>query len=811
MPSDDRTRPIDDARKKLLEEIKKRAEEAELRRLEEEERSPAESPARLRQQPPQPEFPVIPTPGPISPEPEESDSRLAKLREEFSRCIDVRDPESAARVLEECRTLNIDTSEITSMRLMLERLEEDLQQTFVPAPPPVEPEAPAPAAVDPQQFGDLLQQAEFNYQHERYAGAKEILDKILAVDPANPEGLNLLKSVNRAIELSERIASEDARSREALAAASSPPPQEKPKASETEVWGAPVKPLDTMGFDTLPEQEGLMPAPKASIGSRILPKLEGIGRILKPIALVVLVAVAAVAAYFLVRALSTTVVPTKTSVLILPAVSGAGDPSFVQLAEGFSDDVIRKLGMVSDIRIIAPASATAAAMSSWSPPQSARAVHAAFCLTWTLSRDSTLIHMQQALYDSSSPNPVWSKRYDIPSSGLMVQRSEILGDLLSAFGVRASEEEQVALHKIPTTNRDAFDAYLRGRAALRNPEAYPPGEAVRDLQHSVTLDSLFGEGYAMLGWARILASEKGDTTDGNLDQAVYCVQRAVALGFRNGEAFRTWGAIERHDGQFAKSAERFDEAVQIAPSDAEARRRLAVVQIIRGQLDQAMGSAQRALKDDPLNVESYELLGLLQEYSAIANNDNKDDFNAALATLRSGERYAKDPSEYASIYLAPISWYLQNADDAIVILTDYLARARDDYRSLYLLGRVQQAAGRPKQEWQDNLSRSKSALQEQLKKSPADPVLLSWLSLVDTRLGEFKEALAASTQALEHGAQNATVLYNTARMYALQRNAKEATAYVRKAVDRGYDLVALLDMDLFNLHGEPEYLKAAIR
>ncbi len=831
MPSDDRTRQTDDARQKLLQEIKRRAEEAELRRLEEEERSPLEPSARHRPQPPQPTTPPIPTPGIIPPVARESDARLSRLREEFSRMIDLRDPVAAAHALEECRSLNVDTSEITAMRIMLDRLEEELQQLAMPAaldpPPTAEPELPAPVepepsapvepeipvspAIDARQIADLLQQAEFNYQHERYAEAVEILENVLSADPNNPDAQNLRRAVARAIELSERIASEDARSRESLLSVPAPSKPGQPPVSDVEVWGSSVKPLDTMGFDTLPEQEGLMPAPKPSMGSRLIPRLAGIGRFLRPLALIVLVAVAAIGVYFLVRALSSTVVPTQTSLLILPAVSTGGDPAFAQITEGFSDDVVRKLGLVSDLRIVAPVSAAAAGMSSWSPPQAARAVKAGLCLAWNMSIDVSVIHIQQALYDSTSTNPIWSKKVDVPVGDLSVQRSEILGSLIAAVNVHTSEEEQVALHKIPTTRSDAYDAYLHGRAILRHPDAYPISAAVAEFEQAIALDSLFGEAYASLGWARVLALEHGDTTEVNTDKAVYCVQRAVALGFRNAEAFRTWGALERHDGQILKAGERFDEAVQIAPSDAEARRRLAQVQIMRGQLDAAIASAQRALKDDPLNVDSYTLLGLLQEYSAIANNENKDDFTAALATLRAGEKYAKDGSDYGSTYLAPLWWYLQNPDDAIAILSDNLARTRESYDGLYLLGRVQQAAGRPKQEWQNILSRSKATLQDHLKGSPSNPVLLSWLSLVDTRLGEFKEAVAASKRALEQGSQNPVVLYNTARMYALQRNGKSATEYLRRAADRDYDLVALLDMDLFNLHGEPEYLKSAIR
>lgn len=746
--------------------------------------------------------------------------------------------------------MNVDASEITAMRITLERLEEELQQEVLPPPEPgptvpeaeaasqpeqvqepepepepeqepvqepgqeaepTEVEVPSAAALDRREVVNLLEEAEFSYQHERYALAREKLEKILASDPENPDAQNLLRAVERAIALSEQIASEEARTREAMAA---PPPQAAPappQNSDVEVWGSPVKPLDTMGFDTLPDQQGPMAAPKPKTVSRVIPHLTGLGRVLKPVGLVLLVAVIVAGAYFLLRAITSTVVPTQTTMLVLPAGATGGSPSLTQFAEGFTDDVIRKLGMVVDLRVIASTSASSAFIASMNPPQAARAVNAGFCLSWNFTRDSAGYRLQQSLYDSSSSIPVWSRTVDIPASQISVERSEILGSLLKATGVHASEEELVALHKIPTPRSDAFDAFLRGRAILLHPEVEPISSAIRELEHAVTLDSLFGEAYALLGWANVRAIESGDTSMAKLDEARICVQRAVELGFRNAEAFRTWGAIERRDGDLAKAEERFDQAVQIAPSDAEACRGLAVVQVMRGEVDRALPSAQRGLKVDPFNINSYILFGLLQEYAAIANNDNKDDYTSALATLKEGEKFAKDRSAYASKYLAGINWYLQNPDESIAILSDHMARTRQDYESLYLLGRVQQAAGRPIQEWQSILARSKALLQDELRGSPNNPVLLSWLALAETRLGEFKDAAAVSQRALQYGGQAAPVLYNVARMYALQKNPSEAVTYLRKAVDADFDLVAVIDMDFFNLHGSPEYLKAATR
>jgi Flp pilus assembly protein TadD len=96
-------------------------------------------------------------------------------------------------------------------------------------------------------------------------------------------------------------------------------------------------------------------------------------------------------------------------------------------------------------------------------------------------------------------------------------------------------------------------------------------------------------------------------------------------------------------------------------------------------------------------------------------------------------------------------------------------------------------------------------INERLTLNPGDPVLLSWLALVQTRLGAFREAQTAVTQALRQGAKIPSVLYNAARVYALQRDARQSLDNLRMAVLQKYDLAAVLDMDLFNLHGNPDF------
>jgi tetratricopeptide (TPR) repeat protein len=186
--------------------------------------------------------------------------------------------------------------------------------------------------------------------------------------------------------------------------------------------------------------------------------------------------------------------------------------------------------------------------------------------------------------------------------------------------------------------------------------------------------------------------------------------------------------------------------------------------------------------------------------------ESRAELTAALQSYDRGMKLARDRSEYGSGLLADVLVYLQQHDRAIDILTDRAARTRTSYIDQYKLARFEQSAGRSKEEWQNALVQAREFLAEQLKSHPEDAVALSYLALVQTRLGLFKDAVSANKQALAIAPRNVDVLYNTARMYTLQREKSKALEALEKAVDRRYSLSQMLDMDFFNLRSEEGFL-----
>jgi len=210
----------------------------------------------------------------------------------------------------------------------------------------------------------------------------------------------------------------------------------------------------------------------------------------------------------------------------------------------------------------------------------------------------------------------------------------------------------------------------------------------------------------------------------------------------------------------------------------------------------------RSVTDDPRNVDSYALLGMIYHL----RGEDQD----ALQELQQGLRYARDRSSYASEEYSDLLNYTHQPERAAEVLTDRVARTQH-YVDYYKLGRLYQSAGQPKQLWETPLKRAKKLLEETIVSRPLDAQAYSYLALVETRLGFFKNALEASTHARQLGPADLNVLYNTARMFALQADTTQALQYLGKAVDLRFRLSSIIDMDFSNLRSEPEFLQTVTR
>ncbi|MFN0158676.1 MAG: tetratricopeptide repeat protein [Bacteroidota bacterium] len=822
MTHEDEAKEKELARKRLIEEIKKRAEEAELNRIEEDEQRVA--PSKPREAEPQPQSPPVssrsePLPSPSFPPPSTAEQRVTDLRERLLMALDRGLADKAGVLFSELNELIPNDPELRTYQFRLAVLQENQQEVKLKkksgGKKDEQTKLRGERETRKQEITKLLEDINALYQNEKYEKALTKVDQILEIDSEHGEALELMEKIERAKDLAEEIRQEEAR-RKATEAETAPPvvPPIPKKEEKGDPWGStPIITQSQTVFDDPAEKTVAAPRKRELVLGRVVGWVSRIRIPVKTIATVLVVAVLGVVAYMVVDTVRSTVFPAKHSLLIFPATSALADGSTDYLTEGLTVDIIGDFTIIPDMRLIAPVTALQFGDPRSHNAQTAKATGVSIFLVWSVASENGETTVQASLYDTSNASPVWSFQQRVASRELPSLRLELGRNIVTQMGVVLPAEIEEVFSEKPVVDMQAYDAYLRGDFALRNREQ-AINDAIALFELARIADSTYAPIHNALGWSHLLAYEQGDTAAVHLVSAQRAVQHAVALNPRSGITSRVWGMLDHFQGDHAKALQRLEESVHIAPADAESQRRYGYLLTVAGQAEEALKIADGAASIDPRNIESHTLTGLIHLYRAefqeVGQENQREEFRAALRSFETGLRLAEDKSAYASTYNADVLVYVQQHERATEILTDRVARVRDSFLDFYRLGRVLQSAGKPVQQWQLHFQRAKQLLLTLLKTNPEDGVALSFLALVHTRLGEFKDASSASERALSVARSNTAVLYNIARMHALQKNKEEALTTLSSAIGKYYDLTAILDMDFFNLRQDPDFIQAIV-
>ena len=837
MPSDDQHNPSDSSRKHLLEEIRKRAEEAEMKRLEDDDRSRAgrADADRLKSKSPAP-FPSPAVETPAAGNKAATEQKILVIRERLQSALERGKPEKAAELFAELSRIIPGDPSLAELTERLQALQEEKaksreqtraipQSALLPRQAPPRPGAQSVSAPKSRtstdekaeretlrkKIAEMLEAANSYYQQEKYDKALAYIGEVLALDSSHEKATSLRAEIMKARDLAERILMEEDERRAKEhetgtpvrpAREAAPPSSGRP----TDFWGSSLSQKLESDYDLVPEEKGPVGPPRPPLGQRIVSRFSQIHIPLKPVLTIAAVAVLAAAVWLVVDYVRNSVSPARYSVLVLPPKTG-GDTSLVYVADGFAGDLMAELARMADVRVINPATSDAFGASVAPPGQIARALGANFVLSWSIGRAGENYDLRLTFADTLSTVSLWSPRFHVSARELAALRPEIVRGLAQGMHVKPVTAAGGQLNGVATNNEAAYDLYLRGRALLRYGDQFAPEEALVLFDQAIHLDPEFSESHSAAAWAHILAYETSvEMQQSHIAQAISEVQRALSAGVRNSETFRAWGLAEESRGGYDNAITRFEQAVAISPSDAESQRRLAVAYAAKGRIDESVKAAQRSESDDPGNIAAHTLLGQVEQFKAIHELDNRDDYRAALKAYEQGLRLARDKSEYGSGLYVEVLLHLEQIDKVMDMLLDRTARMRESYVDFYKLGRVQQSAGRPISEWQASFVRARDILTAHLASHSDDAVAQAYLALVYTRLGTFKEAVAAIARAQIVAPGDNDVLYLTSRMYVLQKNKQQALEYLGKALTRKFSLGAILDMDYFNLQADPEFL-----
>jgi adenylate cyclase len=216
---------------------------------------------------------------------------------------------------------------------------------------------------------------------------------------------------------------------------------------------------------------------------------------------------------------------------------------------------------------------------------------------------------------------LWAERYDRDLQDIFAVQDEVTQKIVTALKVTITPSEEARVHRVPTTNLEAYDFFLRGLEyhAQRTQEAI--SKARQMFEQAIALDNQFAAAYAMLGRTYLteLAFQLGQR-DSTAQQLLTYAQRAVALDNTLPIAHETLAYAHLGEKQYDQALTAARRAIALDPNSAEAHLTLGEVLCFSGQPDEALPLVEQAMRLNPRYPPSY-LWSLGQIYALLGRTE----------------------------------------------------------------------------------------------------------------------------------------------------------------------------------------------
>jgi eukaryotic-like serine/threonine-protein kinase len=469
----------------------------------------------------------------------------------------------------------------------------------------------------------------------------------------------------------------------------------------------------------------------------------------------------------------------RKSIAVLPFENLGDNNSPSYFADGVQDNILTDLGKVGDLKVISRSGVAPYRGKKRNMKQIGRDLNVANVLEGSVQISGDRVRINAQLIDTKTDTQIWAEQYDRKLEDIFALQSELAQTIAAQLKATLSNSEKAEIWRQPTQDLQAYDLYLRARAALRGEGGIIPREnwrvAVSFLNRAIARDPKFTLAYCLLNEANVLEYRFGEEhSPQNLAAAKDAAEIALRLEPNSEEArlafaryyyhglsdyrrtekelssipssaphevefFMLASLVERRLGKFAASIRDGEKAVELDPQNASLATSLA--QTYSGL--RRFGDAERVTKAAVARMRGAKPTGLmLVKSEAALGMGNLKEAHAALDSIQN-----KDDMDYQA---ARLSLYLIERDYSgaqafAAKATDEVKRMPDFWLSLAAVAR---AEGKVNEERQANAEAKRSALLA-LMRRPDDPRLLGELSVAEAALGQKEEALRHARQAAE--------------------------------------------------------------
>ena len=339
----------------------------------------------------------------------------------------------------------------------------------------------------------------------------------------------------------------------------------------------------------------------------------------KPVLLaIVAVVVLAAPAYFWISKhltpYATAFAPPPHSIAVLPFVNLSGDKEQEYFSDGLTEELLNSLAQINDMQVAARTSAFSFKGTNTDIGTIAHKLNVAAVMEGSVRRSEHTVRVTAQLINAVTGFHLWSKTYDRDLGDVLKLQTEIATAVADALKVTLLGDVAAKIELGGTHNPAAFDAYLRAAKAFqsRHQDKEIP-TAIVAYTEAIRLDPNFA--LAFSGRSIALTTYAGNEATGaavreGYEKAESDARQAVALAPALAEGHLALANVfETGTLDFARAGDEYEQALALAPGNAQVLRLSGVFAAYMGHFDTGVAAAHRAVVLDPLDRRSHSALG----------------------------------------------------------------------------------------------------------------------------------------------------------------------------------------------------------
>jgi eukaryotic-like serine/threonine-protein kinase len=238
----------------------------------------------------------------------------------------------------------------------------------------------------------------------------------------------------------------------------------------------------------------------------------------------------------------------RITLAVLPfnLITNEADIGFLRI--GIPDAIITKLSRVGRLQLRPTSTILPYEKQLADAQEAGQALATDYVATGTVQQTGGRFRITAQLVRVTDGSPIWGDHYDVPRSDLLLLEDTITDRLASALQIQISSAERQRLYRRYTSNPEAYENYLKGRAELARYTRQSTGAALTAFESALHVDPDYPLAHAGLGTAcalmRIRFAPENEVRSWD-ERARNEAQRALTLDPNLAEAHEALAAVSR--------------------------------------------------------------------------------------------------------------------------------------------------------------------------------------------------------------------------------------------------------------------------